>query len=283
MTDKLMKGHPYSKGAKRITFPAVAEVKVDEVRLDVRLEGGAVLFRSYADKPLHNLGQFEQAFRRFLESFDTPRLDMGVLVNKTFADTYRYVRSSKGVPADLLGAHVEFILFDIPGIGDFTYAVRQQVRTRAANLLNEYGLPVSTPIDHVVRSHEEIMALYDRVRGDGYEGLMLKSFDHLYEVGKRSYGWLKVKPEDEADAKIIAVNQAHSEDGTPLDRAGSVQVECEDGSTAAVGGFTHDVGRALLANPSEFIGQWLTFTYMERDRQGGYRHPRFERFREAKA
>lgn len=284
---KLMKGHTWAKGKHKLTYPASAEVKVDEIRLDLRREPLGVIFRSYADKPLHNLDPFQELFGRYMRAFEVERLDMGVIVNRSFADTYRYVRSSKGVPAELANAKVEFILFDMPDLIDMPYIDRIQQRRRHSNIMGDYGLPVFVPQRKVVYDEAEVMAMYSTVRDDGGEGLMVKDHQGRYEADKRTYGWLKVKPEEDADGLVTGVLEAlgstPENKGQPLGRVGSLQVTLEDGSTASVAGIPHEIGRAWLADPTLIVGQWIEFNYMERDRQDGYRHPRFNRIREAKA
>jgi hypothetical protein len=108
---------------------------------------------------------------------------------------------------------------------------------------------------------------------------------------------MKIKPSDPADGKITGFTEAVSSvdevcpdtgsitvpKGTPLGRAGSISVVCEDGSTAAPSGLPHALAKELWENQSHYVGQWIEFQYMERDRAGGYRHPTYNRFREAKA
>lgn len=279
-----MKGHTFAKGKHKLVYPASAEVKVDEIRLDVRREPGkGLLLRSFADKPLHNLELWGARMLQYMQAFDVTRLDMGVIVNQNFADTYRYVRSSKGVPTELVDARVEFILFDVPDFGHEPYSQRLSRRTRACNLLHDYRVPTFTPMRFVVNGQAEVYELYQRVRDSGDEGLMVKSMDHLYEPGKRTNGWLKVKPEEDADALITGITEAVSEAGCPLGRVGSLQGTCEDASAVSIPGIDHDTARLWFAHPELIVGQWVEFQYMERDRQGGYRHPRFGRVREAKA
>lgn len=280
--DKLMKGHTFAKGKKKLTYPASAEVKVDEIRCDVRLTDKGVQFRSYADKPLANLEEWGGVFADFMRAFDVTRLDMGVIVNRSFNDTYRWVRSTKGVPADLTGAKVEFILFDLPDLTEEPYIDRIQQRRRLCNIMGDYDLPVFVPRRVVVHDENDVMDLYASVRDGGDEGLMVKDHGHLYEAGKRTNGWLKVKPEEDADGIVTGWTEAVSEEGVELGRAGSLLVVCEDGSRANVPGIAHDLGREIAENFEAFRGRWLEFQYMERDRQGGYRHPRFNRFREDK-
>lgn len=284
MTEKLMKGHTFAKGKKKLTYPASAEVKVDEIRLDVRRsQQGLVLMQSYADKPLYNLGLWASRFGNYMEAFNVQRLDMGVIVNGSFADTYRYVRSKNGVPAELENCEVKFILFDLPDNTKDRYIDRIQLRRRAVSIMADYDIPAFTPRRLIAHCEADVMALYDEARAGGYEGLMVKSHDHLYEAGKRTNGWLKVKPEDDADALINGVTEATSEAGVPLGRVGSIQGTTEDGQAVSIPGIDHDTGRLWFADPSLIVGQWVEFQYMERDRQGGFRHPRFNRIREAKA
>jgi len=291
---KLMKGKSFKDYKHKVKYPLVAEIKLDEIRLDVRTTRGEetkcevsevvqrVFFRSYADKPLHNLGVWSERFAGAMYIMGIERLDMGVLVNRSFDATYRYVRSSKGLPDDLKDAQVEFLLFDHPE-QRMEFRERMYYLDRLADHMRTYELPVIRPPRVEVHSEDRVYRTYTAARDEGYEGLMLKTLDHKYELGKRTNGWLKVKPEDDADGIITEVLQAHSMEGEPLDRAGSVRIVCEDGSSADCGGIDHELGRAMLAHPEQFIGQWAEFVYMERDRQGGYRHPRFNRIREAKA
>ncbi|CAI3971370.1 ATP-dependent DNA ligase [Variovorax phage VAC_51] len=284
---KLMKGHTFAKGKKKLTYPCSVEIKIDEIRLDVRNDGQGVIFRSFADKPLHNLERYKEMFSRFMVSFDIPRLDMGVIVNKSFNDTYRYVRSSKGLPADLEVKSLEFILFDLPHAVGVPYIERILWRRKYAGIMRDYDLPVITPERSVASNEEDVLALYAAAVERGFEGLMVKDHAGLYELDKRTNGWLKVKPEEDADGIVQGISEAVSEAGEPLGRVGSLRVEAHlpDGSTQLVNvpGIPHEIGRAWFLDPSLIVGQWIEFQYMMRDRQGGFRHPRFNRIREAKA
>lgn len=58
----------------------------------------------------------------------------------------------------------------------------------------------------------------------GYEGLMIKPIQGLYE-NKRSSAWLKVKPLIEVTLKVIAVNEG---DGKAKGMVGAIVAEGED-------------------------------------------------------
>lgn len=294
----LMKGHTLAKALalKKLPFswPLIAEVKEDEIRCEVRrsTSGSTAEFYSFSGKPLHNLGGFGVGFQNLMIHHNITSLDIGVLVNKNFNDSYRWTQSSRKVPEGLGAFMVEFIVFDVPEWGVIEYAARRFLVREVARSGAILGLGTRTPVEYgTVESAEAALALFDQVRQSGYEGLMLKDLRGVYAAGRRTYDWLKVKPEADEDGVIQRIIQAISLEGEPLGRAGSVEVAVPilDVSGVVVGhnfaspsGIPHALGRDMFENPGKYKGEWCEFKYMERDRQGGYRHPVFHRVREAK-
>lgn len=288
MAQALMKGYPWSerfkRGALRFTFPVHVEPKVDDIRLRLYYVASDAQWRveSFAGKPLHNLGPILEGLAESnLAAQGLREIDAGVQVNGNFADTYRYVRSHT-VPDDLRQARVMLHLFDLPCLHLQVYERRRDVLQAVAQQLRFYMVPCVIPWSTLAENAEEVERMYEQHRASGYEGSMVKAYGHQYER-KRSFNWFKLKPEETADGCITAVHQAVAEDGTPHPRVGSVTVRLEDGSEASPAGFPHGLAADIWARPGEYIGQWIEFKYMERDRQGGYRHPSFVRFRETKA
>jgi len=318
---ELMKGHKYSDRKHTVKFPCIAEVKYDEIRVHVKyhadwpqpasgpnVEMGVVEFLSYAGKPLYNLELYSHIFLKFFRESGLTELDMGVEVNGNFNDSYRWVRSKNGYPQEkydkasgktfqaLNSGMVQWFLFDLPespqpyvgelrdlgALGTLTPISRTHDILRAKQHLSKLGLNVNIPKSRMVHDTAGLEHYFQQMREAGYEGLMVKSLSHTYEKGKRVDGWLKMKPEEEADGVIARVNQAHAEDGTPHNRAGSIDVVLEDGSVASPAGLEHGLAADMWAHPEKYLGRWIQFKYMERDRAGGYRHPSFVRFREDK-
>lgn len=291
---ELMKGHKWRDHKAKMTYPAYAEIKYDEIRCHVvcvrdddEAKTVQVSFLSYSGKPLNNLDKFCTGFAELCLNLGITEFDCGVLVNDNFNDSYRYVRSKK-VPEGLEDAHVQFILFDLPTVIDADYLQRCYIRNVVVCHAVEYGLPMGAPNASEVKSEAEVDALFLVARSKGYEGLMVKSTKGMYLRGKRTYDWLKVKPDDDADGFIIDVIEAVSAEGVPLGRAGSVTLEIpgedgEDNSFASPHGIPHELGELLWNKREDYMGRWVEFKFMERDRQGGYRHPVWGRLREAKA
>ena len=283
---ELMKGHKFRDHKHKMVYPAWAEHKLDEIRVHVKVthvhDSVEVKYLSYAGKPLSNLEVFTPSFAALSLDTGYTEFDCGFECNGNFNDSYRWVRSSKGVPEDLHDVDKVFYLFDLPELDGRTFAERSAVRQNVAVLAVANDLPMYVPIGAWVNSEGEVDELFHKVVKLGVEGLMVKSLDHMYNKGSRSYGWLKVKPEDDADGIIEEIIEAISEEGVALGRAGSVRIRVEDGSVATPHGIPHELGRDMFNNPDKYIGQWAEFKFMERDRQGGYRHPTFNRVREAK-
>lgn len=290
----LMKGKVWSEHKHKLLYPVIAEIKHDEIRCHVIVHDNTgrtpfigvpekwVEFLSFSGKPLSNLDQWEQDFVQLSIATGWKEFDCGFLANNNFNDSYRWVRSTKNFPPELEGKPCKFLLFDLPeSAGDYSERMLQRAAAcKTASELNFTNLHF--PEWGVCSTEAEVDATFLRVRELGHEGLMVKNLTHKYLRGKRIDGWLKMKPENDADGVITALHEAISEAGDPLRRVGSVSVRMQDGSIASPHGIAHELGREMFEHPMRFIGQWCEFNYMERDRQGGYRHPTFHRIREAK-
>ena len=140
-------------------------------------------------------------------------------------------------------------------------------------------------------NEEDVLRWYGIYRDGMYEGAMVKQPGHLYQIGKRTRDWLKMKPEETEDGKIIGFVEATATVANPeqgvsigdgLGRVGSVVVKTECGAEASPHGISHALGRDMHTNPEKYLGQWCEFAYMERASAGGFRHPTFRRLRDAK-
>lgn len=299
MSAALMKGHLWKdrrdakdrKGNPVVTYPVYVEDKHDEIRCHVLVTQTEVKYLSYSGKPLANMERFNQTFLTIARGTGWSEFDLGFEVNGNFNDSYRWVRSTKGVPDDLKHATFRFFVFGLPE--KRTGGMVQQLLTRLE--VSKYAADwvshrVDVPHFEVCSSPESVEVAFANARSRGLEGVMVKQLHAEYER-KRTDGWLKMKPEDDADGVIVELIEATATVadpergiavGDPLGRIGSVRVRMEDGSEACPHGIAHELGRDMLLHPEKYLQQWCEFNFMERDRQGGYRHPTFYRLREGK-
>lgn len=303
---QLMKGETFKdalklvRGKPRFEYPIFVEVKADEIRCQVKFTNGCrianrlpvVEYLSYSGKPLYNMEHFTPDLIHYFAGSNWNELDIGIEVNGNFNDSYRWTQSSSGIPKEKFDkktqktspaldvSMVKIILFDLPEC-DEKYNERHWRVGAEAGRLVRYGLPACAPLTKVAHTEAEVWRIYQEYREAGHEGAMGKTMDHRYQR-RRTFDWMKIKPSEDHDGQITGFNEAVSEAGEPLGRVGSIRVTCADGSTAAPSGIPHDLGRELWENQSAYVGQWVEFYCMERDRQGGYRHPIYHRFREDK-
>ena len=270
-----MKGISWEDAKGRITWPWLAQPKVDGVRAFLDLQHGRVV--SYAGKPLYNLGAALARAKQWADS-SWGSLDVEVMVNGSFTDTVRYLRS-KTVPDDLKDAQVTLWVLDLPGS-----TLDQQQRIEALELRGETeDGAIRIPETASVADEEAAREVYNGYRARGYEGVMLKAPDGLYKAGKRSRLWVKMKPEETGDALVVKVHEAMSAEGWHLGRVGSLVCKDEDGRVVCIGGMDHALAERWWKDPDSIVGEWIEFSYMEKASKGGYRHPRFVRVREPKA
>lgn len=111
--------------------------------------------------------------------------------------------------------------------------------------------------------HEALEQVIDK----GGEGLVLHRGSRNYTAG-RGAGLLKVKPYDDAEARVIGFNPGH---GRLEGMMGSLDVRTPDGRTFAIGSGFSDAQRA---NPPP-VGSWITYRYNGETATG---LPRFARF-----
>ena len=165
-----------------------------------------------------------------------------------FALAVSTVRSQ--APNDLAWHEMRFMVFDLPRQpGDFT--------TRLAalrKLLPIVGAPWVVPVaQERATTHEALRALMDKTVKMGGEGLMLHRGASLYR-GERNADLLKVKPYDDAEARVVAHLEGK---GRHAGRLGALLVEMPDGQRFRLGGGFTDAQR----DDPPPVGSWVTYRY----------------------
>lgn len=129
----------------------------------------------------------------------------------------------------------------------------------------------------ITAEREQIAEYLDRFVRDGYEGIIIRNPLASY-VETRPYTILKWKPSKKDWYQITAVEEAVSEDGTPLGRVGAFVCRDSYGNTFRCGpglGATHSVASELWQKREELIGQYAEVYYQNLTTKGV---PRFGKF-----
>lgn len=71
----------------------------------------------------------------------------------------------------------------------------------------------------IVNNQEELENAYQKLLADGYEGTILKNPKGIYECGRKSPNWLKVKPWSDADLTVV---RSYPGEGKHIGRIGGL-------------------------------------------------------------
>jgi DNA ligase-1 len=184
-----------------------------------------------------------------------------------FAHAVSTARSQ--TPDDTAWRAMRFMVFDLPTEpGDFT--------ARLATLKKLLPVPAASWLQLVPQqratTHAALQALLDKTVREGGEGLMLHRGASLYR-GERNADLLKVKPFDDAEARVLGHIGGK---GKHAGRLGALLVETPEGRRFKLGGGFSDAQR----EDPPAIGTWVTYRYNGTNPGGLPRFARFLRVRE---
>lgn len=166
--------------------------------------------------------------------------------------------------ADPAWHDISYHVFDLPAqAGDFDARV-PIIRKRVAAIGDPWVVAVR---QFRVADAAQLKAALERVLAKHGEGLVLHRGDVPYRAG-RGVGLLKLKPYEDAEAKVVAIHPGH---GRLAGRMGSIEVRTPDGRRFSLGSGFSDDDRAHPPAP----GSWVTYRFNGLTKNG---LPRFARF-----
>lgn len=168
-----------------------------------------------------------------------------------------------------------FNVFDIPvhpgKFSDRLYALKE--------MTHKFDGLVDSPIAFVkhvkVSSMEKINRTFEKALAAGYEGLVLKTPNHLYQT-KRSADWLKIKAEESEDLTVIGFFEG---EGKYTGMLGGIIVDHKGVKVRAGSGFSDAERREIWEAKDSFLGRTAEIKYHEVTPDGSLRHPIFKCFR----
>lgn len=269
-----------TKHVKR--WPVMVQPKLDGCRVLAQVRGGEVTFFSRNGIPFTSFDSLAEHVLAFANG-DNVVFD-GEVLSGSFLETVSSVRR-KNVDAQDAVLHV----FDeIPATLFMRYEeyhapARDRFERLSARRGNERVRVVETSLEHTV---EACLERYAAFRLAGYEGAIVKDPAASY-VKKRSKAWLKMKPAETADLRIIGAVEG---EGKYVGMLGALIVDF-NGVEARVGtGFSDPQRRELwdayLADSEGFsepqlLGRITEVEFHETTPDGSLRHARFIRFRDS--
>jgi DNA ligase-1 len=103
-----------------------------------------------------------------------------------------------------------YVVFDIMYLNGESL-IKRSIKERKEILSNiSFKEPIVNSIYKFVNSEEDIIAMFEKSRDIGHEGLVLKDPNSHYHPGKRGRYWVKLKKElDTIDAVIVIAEYGH--------------------------------------------------------------------------
>lgn len=177
------------------------------------------------------------------------------------------------------GGHVPeaiYCVFDLP-------LVLEDFSTRMFLMDGILGVSDTEASVQIVRhlradSYDHIMNYYNSCKRQGYEGVMVKTFDYKYQK-RRSFHWMKIKPENTEDLRCVDVYEGT---GKYRGKLGGIVVDRGGVETRVGSGFTDKERVFYYDHSADIIGRTIEVLFTEGTKTGRLRHSRFVRIRHDK-
>lgn len=265
------------------------EKKLDGVRVIVTIEGGNVMYRSRSGRVLNMFDHMDQSFlghlralRRVCAEYDDGVMFDGEMVADSFDDIAGAIHRK-----DHTADYATFFCFHVMPIRAFEagedtepQSLRQHEMISAAKLTKVPHIEFSKGVK--VRDDGEVRRRYKAFRRADHEGAIVKDLSQPW-VGKRSSAWLKVKPEESDDLKVVGYTGGK---GKYAGQIGALVCARKIGVGRTgrtvhiqVGGFTDALRKAWTVAPQTIMHKIVEVAYHEVTKDGSLRHPRFVRVR----
>lgn len=273
-----------------MTGKKIVDYKLDGVRvLAIVKPNESVTLHSRNGKQFANFPHIEQQLKSFNSDIDWI-LD-GEITSSTFQTLMTQVNRKTNVNA----VDAVFNIFDAMPLSEFdmgksllgqrdrSIRLKDMATTHLAtlpnvNVLDYTEVDLSTP-----EGYKQLVSLRNSAAVLGYEGVMVKDADALYEC-KRSTAWMKIKPTITVDLTVDYLEEGTGKYEGMLGALGCSGEDHGKEITVSVGsGLSDDQRKEFWANAKTVVGSTVEIKAdaITQNRDGTYslRFPRFERFR----
>lgn len=188
-----MLAHKYADYSHKIEWPAICSVKIDGVRLIIKIENGKAYCTSRTGTEILNLDHITSE----LLNLNKDVVIDGELYSDhlSFEEIISVVRKTK--THDPRMYLIYFYAFDI--VNNSTYHQRVvELDSLVLGLTNTKIVPWK-----IVKSEDELFSAHKKYVKEGQEGTMIRNISSLYQPNKRSTDLLKMKDWLDEEFKII--------------------------------------------------------------------------------
>lgn len=272
-----MLAHPFQmeslkKRGKTIKFPCYEQPKLDGIRCISYSENGNIIMESRKGVPFRFMNHIRDEISPILNNNPNLYLDGELYTQKIpFEEISGLVRLKEEPSAIQFNDinKIQYCVYDciVTNKMSTTFENRNKILQQ---LLAEmkYIVHVDT---NILNTPDDIIKTHDNYIANGFEGLMLRNIDSVYEIDKRSKNLQKFKNFREEEFTITGFHQ-----GTGNNK-GCIVWECvtkdnKPFSADAIGTRLHR--QNLFKNGDNYIGSLLTVKFFEYTKDGVPRFPK---------
>lgn len=195
-----MLAHVYEKHGDKITFPCLAQPKLDGIRCIAIKKGNNVTLWSRTRKRITSCPHIEQAIFRNFAHIANIVLD-GELYQHSLKNDFEKIVSA--VRKENPSPESEMVEYHIYDLVDSQYSNWDRIQFLDSIQVTP---PLKSLWTLVVNNQEDVAELFQKYIVAGYEGLMLRNIDAKYE-NRRSYNLQKVKCFEDSEFQIVGVKE----------------------------------------------------------------------------
>jgi hypothetical protein len=253
------------KGAVVAKFPLLGQAKINGVRCNVYLENGEVKMKSKEGEAYfveHIITWFTARLHLFFTAEGKPIVYDGELY--IHGEKLQYIRSAVVKP-NLNTPSITYEVYDlaipdITNINRFTM-LKHLLLECIDSVTKEYlpNVPVKYIKTYVMSNDLHVQTKTDELIKAGYEGIILRNKDALYQFGKRNVNMLKLKRLIDEEFQIIGILPQDNDPELGLYLCITTNgVEFKVTPTE-----DEDYKRMMIMFPYLFVSKWLTCTFYE--------------------
>lgn len=278
------------KTSKKISYPAVIQIKADGSFCSVCVDGSEVTFNSRSGE--------EKELPHLKEIFQT--LDDGVYIGELLVKGVENRALANGLlNSDDSKEDVYIQLWDYVSLDEYSRGKDKNNKTpyakrfeRLTELISEldskakFNEQVQIIETYGVQNIQEALQFVSNWMNLGFEGGILKDLNNLF-IDHTSPTQLKLKLEIDADVRIVGFTEGKA--GTKREKTfGAIVFQTDDGTIKGqTSGFTDDELEKISQNKDSYIGKIMTVQFNDitksRDKDTwALSHPRFKEFRDDK-
>jgi DNA ligase-1 len=204
----VMLAHRFDEHGDKLTYPCLIQPKLDGHRCIAIVQDGKCTLWSRTRKPITGMPHIQKA----VESLNLPDGTVfdGELYHHDYKDKFEKLSSFIRSATPKAGSEVvQYWIYDLPSDSSV-----QNIRSHKLKELLTFQLGEVKPRHpslvyvetHPASDEEELLSVFQRHLTNKYEGAIARNASGKY-VGKRSYDLLKIKEFQDAEFKVVGVEE----------------------------------------------------------------------------